>query len=24
VIEKMPYAETVEDWEALLPWHMKK
>jgi len=23
VIEKMPYAETVEDWEALLPWNMK-
>jgi hypothetical protein len=24
VIEKMPYAETVEDWEAFLPWNMKK
>ena len=23
VIERMPYAETVEQWEALLPWNIK-
>ena len=23
VIERIPYAETVEQWEALLPWNIK-